>query len=265
MAYCADMRVIDLADEHRDLFALCLEDWSADAKEGGPRRARWAERLLARGLRAKLAVDDSGTVGGMIQYLPIEQSTVDGCGLYFVPCIWVHGHKQGRGDFRGHGMGSALIEAAEADARRLGAKGLAAWGLWLPFWMKASWFKKHGYRKADRNGLSVLLWKPFTADARPPRWFTKKKKLPDPVPGKVNVTAFVNGWCMAMNLAVERVRRAASELGDRVVYREIDVSEHAAVAEWGRSDEIFVDGKQVRTGPPPSYAKLRALIEKQIR
>lgn len=28
--------------------------------------------------------------------------------------------------------------------------------------MKASWFKKQGYRKADHQGMAVLLWKPFT-------------------------------------------------------------------------------------------------------
>ena len=30
-------------------------------------------------------------------------------------------------------------------------KGIAAWGLSLPFWMKASWFKKHGFKKVDKN------------------------------------------------------------------------------------------------------------------
>jgi GNAT superfamily N-acetyltransferase len=200
----------------------------------------------------------------MIQYLPIEQSTVEGSGLYFIPCIWVHGHKQGRGNFQGQGMGCALLEAAEADARRLGAKGLAAWGLWLPFWMRASWFKRHGYRKADRQGVAVLLWKPFSDDARAPRWYPRGKRLPDPVPGKVNVTAFVNGWCMVMNLAAERARRAASDLGDKVVYREIDTSEPGAVAKWGLSDALFVDGKEVHTGPPPSYEKLRSIIAKRL-
>ena len=95
---------------------------------------------------------------------------MDGSGLYFIPCIWVHGHKQGRGNFQGRGMGSALLAAAEEDARALGAKGMAAWGLWLPFWMRASWFKKHGYRSVDRDGIASLVWKPFAADARPPRW-----------------------------------------------------------------------------------------------
>jgi GNAT superfamily N-acetyltransferase len=259
------MKVIDLGDEHRELFACCLEDWSAEAREAGPRRTCWVERFLRHGLRGKLAVDDDGTIGGMIQYLPIEHSTVDGEGLYFIPCIWVHGHQQGRGNFQGRGMGRALLEAAEADARSLGAKGMAAWGLWLPFWMKASWYRKHGYRTASRKGISVLVWKPFTQDARPPRWFMARRNPPGNVRGKVTVTAFVNGWCMAGNLSIERARRAAAAFGDRVVFREIDVSEHAAIAEWGRSDELFIDRKAVRTGPPPTYEKLRGIIEKRVR
>jgi GNAT superfamily N-acetyltransferase len=259
------MKIIDLGDEHRGIFAVCLEDWSDEVHEAGDRRVRWVERFLARGLRAKLAVDERGVVGGMIQYLPIEQSFVNGSGLYFIPCIWVHGHGEGRGNFQGHGMGGALLDAAEADARTLGARGMAAWGLWLPFWMKASWFRRHGYRKADRQGIAVLLWKPFSDDAQLPRWRPRGKKLPDPVPGKVNVTAFANGWCMGMNFSTERARRAASEFGDRVVYREIDTTEPAAVAEWGLSDALFVDGKEVRNGPPPSYEKIRSVIARRVK
>jgi len=259
------VEVIDLAEEHHDLFAVCLEDWSDDAKEAGPRRACWVERFLGRGLRAKLAVDDDGQIGGMIQYLPIEESWVDGEGLYMILCIWVHGHKMGRGNRQGRGMGRALLEAAEADARSLGAKGMAAWGLALPFWMKASWFRKHGYKKAGRQGLAMLVWKPFTPDARAPRWFNKGNRLPDPEPDKVNVTVFSAGWCMAMNLTAERAQRAAAEFGDKVVYREIDTSERAAVADWGYVDELFIDGKQVRNGPPPSYEKIRSLIAQRAR
>lgn len=257
------MKIIDLEEEHQALFSLCLEDWSDQAREAGTRRARWVERFLSKGLRAKLAVDEHGAVGGMIQYLPIEQSYVGGTGLYFIPCIWVHGHQQGRGNFQKHGMGSALLEAAEADARVLGARGLAAWGLWLPFWMKASWFKKHGFKKADRQGISVLLWKAFADDAQPPRWYPKGRQFPDPEPGRVNVTMFVNGWCMGMNLVAERAQRAATAIGDKVAYREIDTSERSAAASWGFSDALFVDGKAVRTGPPPSYEKIRAIIAKR--
>jgi hypothetical protein len=69
---------------------------------------------------------------------------------------------------------------------------------------------------------------------------------------------------MGMNLAYERARRAAADFGDRVAFVEIDTSEHAAAAEWGRSDELFIDGTQVRNGPPPSYEKIHGLIARAV-
>jgi hypothetical protein len=91
----------------------------------------------------------------------------------------------------------------------------------MPFWMKASWFKKHGYIKADKVGVQVLLWKPFTADAVPPKWIKEKKK-PETLPGKVAVTSFRHGWCPAQNIVFERAKRATNEFGDKVEFREID-------------------------------------------
>jgi len=258
------MPIVDLTEEHVDLFCQCLEDWSPEAREAGTRRRTWFERESQRGLRAKLALDDSGTIGGMIQYLPIEHSFVDGQGLYFIPCIWVHGYDKGRGNFQKRGMGAALLEAAERDVRDLGAKGIAAWGVWLPFWMKSSWFKKHGFRKADRQGISVLMWKPFAEEVRPPRWYPKSRKKPEAIAGKVTVTAFASGWCMAQNLVCERAKRAAEALGDDVVYREIDTSDRSVVAEWGLSDAVLVDGKSVQSGPPPSYEKVYRTIAKRV-
>jgi len=257
------MRVVDLTDEKKELFCLCLEDWSEDAKEAGPKRRQWLERSQRLGLRAKLAVDDNGVEGGMIQYGPIEQSFVDGAGLYFVYCIHVHGYKQGRGNFQKRGMGTALLAAAEEDARGLGAGGMAAWGVWLPFWMRASWFKKHGYVKADREGLSVLLWKRFTEAAQPPRWYPSMRKLPERLAGRVNVTAFSSGWCLAQNLVYERARRAAIEIGGPVTFQEIDTSERRTVEEWGVSDAVLIDGKNVQRGPPPSYEKIRKAMAKR--
>ena len=161
-------------------------------------------------------------------------------------------------------MGTALLAAAEEDARDLGAKGMAAWGLWLPFWMKASWFRKHGYRSVDRIGIASLLFKPFVDDARPPRWFRRTAKPLDLAPGRVNVTCFVNGWCTAGLVTAERARRVAGEFGDRVAFREVDTSEHATVAEWGLADALFVDGKQVMTGPPISPDRFRRIVGKRV-
>ncbi|MFC1982134.1 GNAT family N-acetyltransferase, partial [Chloroflexota bacterium] len=195
------MEIIDLSDEYKQLYFVCLEDWSEEMKEAGEHKQAWFNKMKDKGLRVKLALDDSGQVGGMIQYVPVEHSFVEGEDLYFINCIWVHGHQKGRGNFQKKGMGKALLQAAENDAKTRGAKGIAAWGIPLPFWMKASWFRKQQYTRVDKQGFlgGVLLWKPFTDDAAPPRWIKQKKK-PKTIAGKVAVTAFLNGWCPAQNL-----------------------------------------------------------------
>ena len=50
------MEVVDLQDEHRQLYFCCLDDWSDDIKEGVDRKQAWFEKMRDRGLRVKLAV-----------------------------------------------------------------------------------------------------------------------------------------------------------------------------------------------------------------
>ncbi len=258
------MKIVDLTDERKDLYFVCLEDWSNEMKDAGDKKRLWHNKMKGRGLRVKLALDDAGTVGGMIQYAPIEYSFVEGKDLYFIYCIWVHGYKKGRGNFQKQGMGKALLAAAETAAGERGAKGMVAWGVSLPFWMRASWFKKQGYRKVDKKGMQVLLWKPFTDTAIPPKWI-KEKKNPERIHGKVTVTSFISGWCTAQNIVYERAKRAAAEFGDKVVFQEIDTFDRSTLLEWGHSDALFIDGKEIRTGPPPSYDKLRKLIAQRVK
>ena len=258
------MKIIDLGPEHENAYCQCLEEWSDEIREAGGHKRAWYDTHKGRGLRVKLAVDEHGTVGGMIQYLPIEQSPAEGEGLYFILCVWVHGHKQGRGNFQKKGMGTALLRAAEDDARALGARGMAAWGVLLPFWMRASWFKKHGYKKADKQGMMALMWKPFASDAKPPAWIKPKKK-PQAEAGKVVVIGLLNGWCPAMSMVHERARRAVAELGGQVEFREIRTDDRAVFQEWGITDALFIDNREVRNGPPPTYGKIRKKIAHRLK
>ncbi len=264
ISYTPYMGVINLQPEHYHSYFNCLEEWSADIVEAGDHKACWFHRYRDLGLRVKLYQDHDGALAGMIQYLPIEHSYIAGQGLYFILCIWVHGHEQGIGNRQGHGIGKALLEAAEKDVRELGAQGMAAWGLWLPVWMKASWFRRHGYRKAGRNGLSMLVWKPFDDTAKPPRW-VKQKKVPPSIPGKVTVTAFINGWCTVQNMIYERTRRACSQFGEQVVFTSIDTSDPETFQEWGIVDGIFIDGKRLSFGPPLPYEKILKKIRSRVK
>lgn len=61
------MRIIDLTDEHKPLYFVCLEEWSEEIKEAGDHKQVWYNKMKDKGLRVKLALDDDGKVGGMIQ------------------------------------------------------------------------------------------------------------------------------------------------------------------------------------------------------
>lgn len=255
---------LDLSDETRSEYFSCLEEWSDEMKDGICRKECWYNSMQAKGLRVKLARLSDGTVAGMIHYIPIEHSWVEGEELYFVYCIWVHGHKKGRGDLRKRGVGRALLRSAEEDVKSLQGKGLVVWGMLLPVFMRAAWFKKHGYRKADRKGISVLLWKSFSEKASPPGWIRARKK-PEALPGKVVVTALANGWCTGTNGMFERVQRICSEYGEKVVYREIDMNSREAVRQWGLSEGLFIDTRNVYQGPPLSTEKLQKLISRKVK
>ena len=257
------MEIIDLTEKHHHAYFCCLEEWSDEMKEAGNHKELWYQKIKEKGLGVKLAVDDEKVLG-MIQYLPSDYAMIEGDNIYFIACIWVHGYKQGVGKQQKKGIGKALLQAAEEDVRSRDADGLAAWGISQPFWMKASWFKKQGYKKVDKNGMAVLLFKPFKEKVTKPKWIKEKKK-PEKIPGKSSVTVFINGWCPAQNLVYERAKRAAREFGDQVLFNEIYTFERNVAREWGISDGLFIDGKQVRTGPPPSYEKIKKKIEKKVK
>ncbi len=259
------MNIVDLSPEHETLFACCLEDRLPEAREAGNLRSEWVRVMKERGLRAKLAVDERNVPVGMIQYVPASETLLgDAPGAYFIYCVWVVRYEDDRGNHQGKGIGTALLEAAEVDAQSLGATGMAAWGLAIPVWMRASWFRKHGYRRADRVGIATLMWKPFSPDAASPR-FVRPRKTPEKVPGQVTVTSFMQGHCRAANVAHERARRACAEIGSPVVYRVIDTKDMTVAREWGILDTLYIDDREVSVGPPPSYDKLRRRIEKQAR
>jgi N-acetylglutamate synthase-like GNAT family acetyltransferase len=258
-----NMRITDISPETENQYFCCLEEWSEETKEAGDYKKKWYGKMKDKGVKVKFALDEKGVIGGMIQYIPVEQSMFEGENLFVVLCIWVHGHKEGRGNYQKRGMGRALLKAAEEDSIQLGADGLVTWGLVIPVFMRASWFKRLGYKVADKNGMMRLLWKPFNKKALPPR-FLKREKKPEKGTEKVNITIFRNGWCPAQTIANERARRASETFKGKINLQEYDTTDRAILKEWGISDALFIDGKEVRTGPPPAYEKIRKKIAGRV-
>jgi N-acetylglutamate synthase-like GNAT family acetyltransferase len=258
------MKIADITPENEKHYFCCLEEWSDEMKEAGDNKQKWYRQMKDKGVRVKFALDDNDVIGGMIQYIPVEHSMFEGENLYVVLCIWVHGYKEGRGNYRHRGMGKALLKAAEEDTRQLGANGLVTWGLAIPVFMRASWFKRQGYKVIDKNDMMRLLWKPFKQNAVPPK-FMKPVKKPVKRADKADVVMFRNGWCQANNITYERTKRALKEFNGKTSLVEYDTTNREIVKEWGITDGLFIDGKEVRIGPPPSYEKIRKKIAKAVK
>jgi len=257
------MKIADITSENEKDYFCCLEEWSEEIKEAGDYKKEWYKKMKDKGVKVKFALDENDIIGGMIQYIPVEHSMFEGENLYVLLCIWVHGYKEGRGNYRKRGMGRALLKAAEEDCRQLGANGLVTWGLIIPVFMRASWFKKQGYKVVDKRDMMRLMWKPFNENAVPPT-FGKYLKIPQKGTGKVDVTIFRNGWCPAQSIAFERARRASATFPDKINLHEYDTTDKAIIREWGIFDALFIDSKEVIVGPPPSYEKIRKKIARRV-
>lgn len=261
----SDFEIIDLNDQNRDMFCICLEDWSEEMKEAGDHKQQWCRYMAGKDWGAKLARDSSGKLVGMVQYVPVEYTAMEGKNLYFIQCVWIPRRKGEKGA-RKHGLGKRLLAAAEEDVKSRGGLGMAAWGVTIPVWMKSSWYKKQGYLSVEKQGIMELVWKPFSTEAEAPR-MGKPRKNPPSLKGEgaLMVSSFVNGICPAMNIGAERARKAAAALGDKVQFQIISTREPEALKEWGISDALYFNGKEIPLGPPPSQKKLEKLMHKELK
>ena len=106
--------------------------------------------------------------------------------------------------------------------------------------MPVTFYEHMGYSVVDREDKVVVVWKPFSPGAKPP----KLLRLADPPPkgtDKVNVTVAVNGWCGCYKYLC--AREAVAGLEDIVEYRELDAPDSATILHLGKVGGIFLDGE----------------------
>jgi N-acetylglutamate synthase-like GNAT family acetyltransferase len=234
------MQLVDLTDETKDTFFCCLNPKPPDDLREADTRRRWFERNLGHGLRAKLLISDDDRIVGMCQYIPIEHSHLVGRDLMASLCMWVHGYDRGVGNQQAKGYGRFMLTSIEEDARASGLKGVAAWGLDWEIWMPVAFFEHMGYERADREDKVIVVWKPFTPKARPP----KLKRLTRRPPGaktKVNVTVAANAWCGCYKIFC--ARDAIEGIEHMVEYTELDPPDEGSILHLGHAGGIFLDGE----------------------
>jgi GNAT superfamily N-acetyltransferase len=224
----------------------------------------WAERMLEKGLGAKMAYDH-GYPAGFVEFLPIEvaPAPVKGASLLFITDIHVNDDDQeGRINYEGRGCGRSLVVAAEEYARDLGYKGLATLALDGP-WMPAAFYEKLGFSVADGVGRMRLMWKPFEECASPSIW----RGNFSPTIGKdvVHVDLIHTSQCWGMFMQAQNWRRVIAEFRGQVVVRThlADQRDIMSLACMTGSLGVYLDGE---LGPahPLEEGEIRALLEEAL-
>lgn len=117
-------------------------------------KVEWLQRSFADGLRFLLARDGKGEPLGFLEYVPGEFAwrPVEAAGWLFIHCLWVYRRGRTVG-----GLGSRLIQACVAEARRQRAIGVAALVSDGPLMAGREIFLKNGFEQIDQRDRFQLV------------------------------------------------------------------------------------------------------------
>lgn len=258
----AGIEVRGLTAEDEYFVGTCSHRNESDEIDASARRRiRWFEERRPQGVRALVALCE-GRHAGFLFGMPIEASPwgPHGENLLVVPCLYVLPHSTGQG------IGGALLDAAEREARDQGLGGIVLQAICLEGWwfMPAAYFEARGWREADRRGATRLLWKPFSEEARPPR-LIEPSYVFQPSPGRVVVDLFWNCFCLTSDVEAQRVRDVVAEFGDRVVLNEHRADGAETLAASGIPRALYVDGQEVSWGYEAPRDGIRDAIRNALR
>lgn len=219
----------------------------------------WLEGNMLRG---QIAREDDGVVSGFVLYYPIEHAPLDvtGEGLYMVQCVTV------RPEFRGRGVGKALVESALSDARENGASGLAVEAFrgekrGGSEYMPATFFGHMGLEPGVSRGSATLYYKRLLKEAPEPAYLDLRFSAP-PERNVVRIDVFDCRRCYTKVHNRSVVEAVAESVGSgRVKLVVHNQNSREAVLDKGMSSGVFVDGKLTFFKGPISEEDVMNAIE----
>lgn len=135
----------------------CIKD---QRSSGYVAKAEWFMSEINKGVKIKIAVDDTGKQIGFIEFLPSELAwrPVSAANYYFIQCIGLFVKEAKK-----KGTGSSLIRQCEEEAIKEGKSGICTVTSDGPWMANRSLFEKNGYHiagKKDRFELMVKIIDP---------------------------------------------------------------------------------------------------------
>jgi len=254
-----EIRDMQIADEY--FVATCThENESAEIDACARRRLAWLKSMYEKGLRVKVAILDDSQVG-FLYLMPIEICPWGplGSDLLVIPCLVA------LSKLKGEGIGRALINEAEEEARSQKKKGIVIIGFYHEHWfMPAPYFEKRGFKVGQRKGERAILWKTFDSSADPPRFLEPNYQF-KPLPDKVVIDLFWNTFCETSDIEAQRVQEVAAEFEDSVVLHEYCADDRNILLRYQIPRGIFVNGKEIWWGYEAPKDGIRKAISQAVK
>lgn len=204
---------------------------------------------------------------GFLYAIPIEFSPWGplGSDLLVIPCLYSMR--------KGHGVGKALLTAAEQEAKHHGREGIVTTGYYHEHWfMPASLFEANVFvrcpstrgAEVDVKQTGAVLWRVSDRRAQPPALLRPSYEF-KPVPGKVVIDLFWNTFFQTSAIEAQRVKEVAAEFGDAVVLSEYSGDDPAVLLRYQMPRGIFVNGQELFWGHEAPKDGLREAIFQPLR
>jgi GNAT superfamily N-acetyltransferase len=212
-----DFKIIDLTPDNIAEYGVCgYKDIEKHLELR--RKIDWFREYYPRGLRIKAVISTPGGYQGMIEYIPGKYAhrPVRAEGYLFIHCIFV-GFK---GEFKGKGLGTALLDACIREAREMKMVGVAVVTRKGSFMADSGIFIKKGFIHVDssRPDFELLALK-FDESASEPSF----RCFQPPDYGK-GLTVIRSAQCPYSVKNVDAILETAKKL--RIKSTLIDIEDH---------------------------------------
>jgi len=252
------IRVVDAGCEHWKYISLCthVDEENRDHLHAAYMRLQWL--LQSEAMKTKVAVNEDGSPRGFIHMTPIDSplSGMKGKGLMVIPCLTLS-YQLVYGGKHGTGVGRALVQACEEEARERKFKGIAVYAYTGDFWfMPSAFFQRLGFERVKTSNIWVWKW----GDAEDPAEVKAHYEY-RPTPGKVAVDYFWSPFCFTVCKEVINIRQVTAEFGDQVELREYRADDPKIAAQYSMSRALFINGQRKDWG----HEALKEDMRKEIR
>ncbi|MDQ1281474.1 MAG: N-acetyltransferase [Thermoproteota archaeon] len=252
--------VMNMKDEHLRYVSLCThtdEKENSECLQAADMRLQWLKDAAKRGMKTEVAINEKGEPLGFIHMVPIKSpcSGMIGRDLMVIPCLTIN-YQLVYKRLQGTGVGRALVQACEKEARKRKFKGLAVYAYSGDFWfMPSLFFQKLGFERIPSTNIWIKKWD----EVEDPKEPTINYKYV-PIPGKVVIDYFWSPSCLTTCQEAINIRDVVSEFESRVVLNTHRADDPEIFKNHGLIRALYINGKRKDWG----YAAPKDALRKEI-